>query len=320
MTGELGRLEEVELREIWPNEAKDFTPWLANEGLDLLVREIGIDDIYDPIQEAKVGDKLAVDILADAGPDGKVIIENQYGKTDHDHLGKIITYAADYDAKIVIWIFEEIKKEHKQAIDWLNHTTTENRSYFAVKINLFRISNSPSAPKFEIICKPKGWGEEPKEPDIDLSLIGQKQKKFWSELQNYARKKGIQDFSQSPQPQAWYPVTVGLTGVQIELCIVARTNTIRCQLNILDNQSKLYELFYGTKDEIEGKLGEEKVTWRERHKSSIVLQTKEGFDLDSKDQLEINSYFDWFIEKVKLFKNTFVPYIDKYRKHTYVEE
>ena len=122
---QLRALEKVDLRTVWKHEASDFTNWLAqDENLSLLSDEIGID--ISLIQtEASVG-KFNVDILAEEENTGrKIVIENQLESTNHDHLGKIITYASGFDAEIVIWIVKDVRDEHKQAIDWLNEHTDD---------------------------------------------------------------------------------------------------------------------------------------------------------------------------------------------------
>ncbi|MBU1121650.1 MAG: DUF4268 domain-containing protein, partial [Candidatus Omnitrophica bacterium] len=155
----LSKLKKVALRNVWKNEAKDFTNWLAEEeNLSLLSDEIGI-DIKLIKTEAIVG-SFNVDILAEEENTGKkIIIENQLEITNHDHLGKIITYASGYDADIIIWLIKDVRDEHKQAIDWLNEHTDEKLNFFIIKIELWQIGDSPVAPKFQIISKPNDWAK-----------------------------------------------------------------------------------------------------------------------------------------------------------------
>ena len=161
MTGNnLGKIKKVELRKAWNHEASDFTNWLAEEeNLRLLSDEIGV-DIKLIQTEATVG-RFNVDILAEEENTGnKIVIENQLEVTNHDHLGKIITYASGFDASIVIWVVKEVREEHRQAIDWLNEHTDEDLAFFLIQVELWQIGDSPFAPKFEIVSKPN-----------DLSLI-----------------------------------------------------------------------------------------------------------------------------------------------------
>lgn len=154
----LSTLKKVELREEWKNESADFTSWLAqDENLQLLSDEIGI-DISLVQTEASVG-KFSVDILAEEENTGrKIVIENQLETTNHDHLGKIITYASGFDAEIVIWIVKDVRDEHKQAVDWLNDHTDDKINIFAIRNELWQIGDSPYAPKFQVISKPNDCG------------------------------------------------------------------------------------------------------------------------------------------------------------------
>ena len=142
----LSKLNKIDLRNVWGHEASDFTSWLSqDENLRLLSDEIGV-EIKLIQTEANVG-KFSVDILAEEENSGrKIIIENQLEDTNHDHLGKIITYASGYNANIVIWIVRDCHEEHQKAIDWLNEHTDENLSFFLLKLELWQIGKSDPAP------------------------------------------------------------------------------------------------------------------------------------------------------------------------------
>ena len=148
----LGQLKEIkDLREVWPHEALDFTPWLAEEkNLALLADAVGLEITVDET-ESKVGD-FNVDIYAiETGTERRIIIENQLEDTNHDHLGKLITYASGKGADIVIWIVKRAREEHRAAIEWLNNHTDENISFFLIEIKLYKIGNSDPAVKFEMV-------------------------------------------------------------------------------------------------------------------------------------------------------------------------
>lgn len=153
---ELGKLVEItDLREVWPHEAHDFTPWLA-KNIGELSETVGIDILIEETENS-VGD-FNVDIFAtDADTNKKIIIENQLEDTDHDHLGKLITYASGKDADLVIWLVKKARPEHRAAIEWLNNHTDEGVGFILCEIKLFRIGNSEPAPKFEIIEQPNNW-------------------------------------------------------------------------------------------------------------------------------------------------------------------
>ena len=155
---ELGKLSVVDdLRTAWPNEARDFTPWLASN-INVLGEEIGV-DISSVKTESSVG-SFNVDIFAiDADTGRIIIIENQLEDTNHDHLGKLITYAAGKSASLVVWVVKRAREEHRAAIEWLNSHTDEDVGFFLCEIKLYRINDSAVAPKFEIIQQPNNWAK-----------------------------------------------------------------------------------------------------------------------------------------------------------------
>ena len=302
---QLGKLIEVDLRKIWRNEAQDFTPWLADEGLDLLGETIEVDISFEA-KQVKNGD-FFIDILGErSGTDEKIVIENQLDETDHDHLGKIITYSAGTDASIVIWIFREMREEHRQAIDWLNDITNENISFFALEIKLYKISESNPAPKFEIICKPNEYGKASKRP----TEIQKKQKDFWAKFKSHADKQGEKDFTLGPAPRNWYEISRTLPdSIRIRLYVDTRKEDIRCEFQIVSAHS-LYEHLIDRKVAIDSKLGQ--TIWYDDKQDTVtkIIIKQSGFDLD--DESEYESYFNWFIESVKLLKETLLPYVREY--------
>ena len=190
----LGKLKKVDLREVWEHEATSFTRWLSQEeNLDHLGEELGI-SIKLLKTEAEVGG-FNVDILAEEeGSARKIIIENQLETTDHDHLGKLLTYASGTDANVIIWIFREIRDEHRSAIDWLNEHTDENIDFFAVKMELWQIGESLPAPKFQIVSNPNNWAKIAKTNTEQSKLTPTKLYQF--ELWNK-----FKEFAQGPQPE-----------------------------------------------------------------------------------------------------------------------
>ena len=155
MTGTLGSIENVDPRSVWPNEAGDFTPWLA-EHADLLGAALGL-DIEIEQREAPVG-AFSLDLLGrEAGSDRVVIVENQLERTDHEHLGQLLAYAAGLDAKIVVWISPEVRDGHREAIHWLNEQTTDAVAFFAVELEVWKIGESLPAPRFNVVARPSNF-------------------------------------------------------------------------------------------------------------------------------------------------------------------
>lgn len=294
MTTVLAKLNKVDLRQAWKHEALDFTNWLSKqENLDLLGEEMEIE--IRPIQlEAQVG-KFRVDILAEEeGTGRKIVIENQMENTNHDHLGKIITYAAGYDAEIIIWIVKDFREEHRSAIDWLNEHTLEKIGFFLIKIELWQIEGSKPAPKFAIIASPNEWTKV----GIVPTPTKLKQLDFWTKFKDFvsAKDRGIK--LQKPLPQHWYNVTLGTVDALVSLTINSKENRIRCSLFIPKNR-ELFNFLKSKKDEIEGKIGE--AQWHAAPVESSIRITREVTDVFAPNHEE--NYFSWLYEKTVLFRN-----------------
>lgn len=177
----LSKLTPVDPRQIWPNEAADFTPWLA-QNISELSAALGI-DIEVKETEKKVGgyvlDIYAVDKDA---PDTVIIIENQLDKTDHDHLGQLMAYAAGLDAKVVVWIAPEIRDEHRTTIEWLNQKTTEAVKFYLVQVEVIRIGDSLPAVRFEVKVAPSEFERELESIKPKSHSVGPKPKQIvWSD-------------------------------------------------------------------------------------------------------------------------------------------
>ena len=153
---ELGKLERVPLRSVWPHEAHDFTQWLA------LNAQAVTDVIGLPFSvtgtERMVGD-FRLDIVGEDADGGTVLIENQYGATDHDHLGKIMTYAAGVDPRTIVWIAETFRSEHRDALEWINSVTPDTLSVYGLTVEAFRIGDSLPAPRLQLIVAPSDHDE-----------------------------------------------------------------------------------------------------------------------------------------------------------------
>lgn len=159
-TSELGRLERVDLREAWKSEPEDFTPWLAEErNLRLLGEALGMTLQLEAVEKS-VGPFSADILCKEPQTEQWVLIENQLEQTDHTHLGQIITYSAGLNAVTVIWIARKFVEQHRAALDWLNEITTEATNFFGVEVELWRIGDSPLAPKFNLVSKPNAWSKQ----------------------------------------------------------------------------------------------------------------------------------------------------------------
>lgn len=312
MKQNLSKLNKVELREVWGHEATDFTNWLSqNENLSALGEEIGI-DIKLIKTEASVG-KFSVDILAEEESSGKkIIIENQLEDTNHDHLGKIITYASGYDAEIIIWIVRNVRDEHQKAVDWLNEHTDENINFFLIKIELWQIENSNPAPKFEIVASPNEWAKTIKNIYNNEELTDTKlqQLEFWNKFKSYVQENDTRIRLQTPRPQHWYDVSMGSSEAHISLTINSRENLIGCEIYI-NKDKELFEFLKERKDEIEKEIGEP-IEWIDAAVASRIKIKEEVTDLFN--QKEAEKYFTWLYEKTVLFQKVFGRYLKEFKK------
>jgi len=191
---EIGKLEEISPRKAWPHEAHDFTPWLA-ENLDSIAEAIGIPLEFEGIEVAV--DNFSADILARCPADDTVVlIENQLEKTDHTHLGQIMTYLAGVNATTVIWIACGFREPHLAAIKWLNEHTVEPFAFFAINLRAVKIGSSAIAPVFDVVERPNQWERrlQAKTSETKLSERGVFRRAFWTEyLDRYPddRKLGV---------------------------------------------------------------------------------------------------------------------------------
>ena len=156
----LGYLERIDLRKIWATEAEDFTPWLAlPDNIKLLADTLGV-NLEVEAQEKFVGPFRADILCKDIGTDTWVLVENQLERTDHKHLGQLLTYAAGLQAVTIVWVAANFTDEHRATLDWLNKITDANFRFFGLEVELWRIVDSPAAPKFNVVSKPNNWSRQ----------------------------------------------------------------------------------------------------------------------------------------------------------------
>lgn len=305
----LGKLERVELRNVWKHEALDFTNWLAQaENLNLLSEEIGIE--VSLIQtEASVG-KFNVDILAEEEQTGrKIVIENQLETTDHDHLGKIITYASGFDAEIIVWIVREVRDEHKQAIDWLNEHTDQRINFFVVKMEVWQIGDSPYAPKFYVVSQPNDWAKIVKQTSIQSSNVSETQLtqlEFWEKFREFAQNKNSKIRFGKPQAQHWFAIRLGISHAHIELTVNNKRGLIGSEIYIPDSKELFFALLQ-LKENIQQELGFE-LEWAELpNKKASRIKARKQVNFSDVNQWE--NYFFWLLEKTETLQRIFPKYI-----------
>lgn len=301
----LGKLEKVPLRDVWKNEEYDFSLWLSKEdNLKELSKTIGIDIVLEE-RESNVG-KYSVDIYGyqEDDEDKKIVIENQLEDTNHDHLGKLITYASGKNATTVIWIVKRARDEHRQAIDWLNSHTDENVDFFLLEIELWKIGNSVPAPKFNIVCMPNNWGKVQKTSN-SLTNAKKLQLEFWQGLSEYgaSNETYAKEFNKrKASAQHWYSIPVGTSDYHIDFTCNTQKNELAVEIYINDNK-EVYSLFYNNKEKIEKETGLKFVWSKLENKKASRIKTNIKVDFNDKDKW--NEYYEWLCEKAVLMKKIF---------------
>jgi len=302
----LGKLKKVDLRQAWPHEASDFTQWLAlEENMRALADEIGLDMVL--IQtEAAVGG-FNVDILAEEeGTGRKIIIENQLEITNHDHLGKVITYAAGHDAGSIVWVVKDVREEHRKAVDWLNDHTDETVEFYLLKIELWQIGDSPFAPKFEMVCKPNDWAKAVKKSEGpgEQTETKLKQLAFWTDLREYAKKAAPQLRFQKPFPQHWTNLSIGSSDANLALTVRSKEKLLGVELYIPDNK-ELFAQLLESREAITRELAVDgELEWMElpERKASRIRVSHPG---DFAEESSHEPQFDWLVATASNFKKVF---------------
>jgi hypothetical protein len=307
---QLGKLEKVSLREGWSHEALSFTPWLAQEeNLRSLAETIGLDLVLEGT-EKDVGPFRADIICRDLQEDDHIIlIENQLERTDHSHLGQIITYAAGLSATSVVWIASEFTEEHRAALDWLNEVTSSRLNFFGIQVELWRIGSSPPAPRFHIVSKPNDWSKAIRITNAGLSEIGKRRKEYWSGFRDYLDRQGGR-FSfhgdmasghiafRSPFPGVAFVVYVNLPkqgrgGHGLFLRLTS------------DENFELRNYLRERKEEIEKNMGF-RISWG----SEVPAQNYHlayGIPADTQDPAKWPEQYRWYLEHLEKLETAFMP-------------
>lgn len=303
----LGTLKKItDLRSIWPHEALNFTPWVA-ENVDLLADAVGLDITVDET-ESSVGD-FNVDIYAsETGTDRKIIIENQLEDTDHDHLGKLITYASGKGADVVIWVVKHAREEHKAAVEWLNNHTDDKIGFFLCEIKLFQIGDSQIAPAFTVVERPNDWTKEIRKT-ASANSTQQQRLEYWQAFNDYAFTDA--NFSRifnkrKPTTDHWMDFSIGSSACHIAVSQIQKRKAVYVELYINDDK-ELFKSLFAHKDEIEKNM-EMELEWKElpERKASRILIEK-TVDLD--DRATWPEQFDYIMDTCIKMKRAFKRYL-----------
>ena len=306
---ELGKLEEINIRKVWAHEQYDFSDWLSKEdNIQQLGNTLNL-SLTDVETEKFVGSYRCDIICKDEITGKNVLIENQLEPTNHDHLGKIITYASGLDASVIIWIVESAKEEHSSAIEWLNKHTDDDVSFFLIEVHAYTIEGSKPAPYFKIIQQPNDFVKQVKNitKNAELNDSQNSRLEFWNRFNDVLEKNGKPFNKRKATTDHWYSVAVGSSQCHISIDLVNREHKIRISMWIPDNKS-LYDTFYSNKNSIEKEIGHS-INWDklDDKKAAYAYTFIEGLDFNK--QGNYDGLMNSVINEVLLFRKAFKPYI-----------
>lgn len=307
---ELGTIENVDIREVWPTEDDHFTPWLG-DNLDKLGAELGL-DLELIATEAQVG-PFRLDVRAqDANIRGEVIIENQFGHTDHSHLGQLLTYAGGFDAGVVVWIAEQFRDEHREALDFLNSRTGEDTQFFGVEIEVWKIGDSLVAPHFNLVSTPNEWrkqGVSGTQASGNVSERQERYRAFFQQLIDTMREEHKFTGAKVGRAQSFYRFASGFSGIGylsrfkegsrygVELYIDTRDKV---------RNERLFDDLEEQKAEIESLLSESLLWLRsDSIRACRVEAVRDGTIDDDEETLE--EIRTWMVDRLLKFREVFEP-------------
>ncbi len=310
-----GNLKQVQLRELWKNEATDFTVWLAKkENLDILANELQIPlELHE--REKSIG-PFSADLVAkipnpDSEQEDFVVIENQLEDSDHDHLGKLITYASGVEAKVVVLICKELRDEHRTAIDWLNEISSGAVKFFVVKIEAWQIDESRPAPKFNVICRPDYWAKQIKhavESHDDLTETKKVQYDFWNTFSEYLRTGKSNLKTRKVYPQHWLDIAIGTSKGHLSLTVETQKKLIGAAFYANnDPEKKLFQHLFKDKEKIETEMGSPLLWMDLPGKKAIRIKIEN--EIDIKDKQQWPKAFEFLRKEGEKIQKVFPAYV-----------
>ena len=299
-------LESQDVRGYWEDEARDFTPWLAdqieNEDVSQLEDALGLDlEVIDT--EKDVG-RYRVDVVAETVDDSRtIIIENQLEKSDHDHLGKSIAYAAGVDADIITWLAPRFNDEHRDAMEWLNENSREGIDFFALRIEVWKIGDSEPAVRLNPVEKPSEWKEKAKRANGELTEIQQLQEQFWTVFRDKIEDRDTPLSERKPSPRHWYDNPIGKSGFALSFRVNTVENKISCVLVIKDDIEAFRELELQT-EAVESEIGDS-LLWNEAEGTKAHSKIASEREATLSNQNMWDEYHGWLIERGERFHKAF---------------
>ena len=310
-TTNLGQLDQVDLRDVWESESSQFTPWLAEEeNLAILGTTLGI-ELELEAQEKTVGPFRADILCKDTGTGSWVLIENQLERTDHGHLGQLLTYASGLEAVTVVWIAARFTEEHRSTLDWLNKITDEECRFFGLEIELWRIGDSPAAPKFNVVSKPNAWSRSVTRAtnvidETEQTEVRKMQLQYWTRFREFLDGADVPFAGKrTPRPRAAMNHTIGKSGMHLATVMVRPKKRIRVELYLFDEHAKeFFFLLRKQRKEIEEKLGCT-LEWEELPNGSHSRIATYRDNTDPDDREDWPRQHKWLAESLKLMHGVF---------------
>lgn len=300
----LGRLTMVPPRDVWPHEARDFTPWLL-QNVDVLGGVLGMDLVLE-VAEHPVGD-FSLDLLGrDVADDSVVIVENQLDSSDHSHLGQILTYAAGTNPTTIVWINTGFRPEHRAALDWLNEHTGPDTRFFGVEIEVVRIGNSAPAPNFKLVVEPNDWEKQVKAATTAATMTG-KSKLYWDFWEQF-RSRVVSEHPgwtnrKASTRDSWYSFPTGTSAASLESTFTQKGLEVQLYFGDPDPavNTARFEALSAQRDEFEQALGKEAL-WDEMtgRKSARVCVISSFSSVEDVEQWP--AMVDWLLDQHARFR------------------
>ena len=303
---QFGNISNVDLKSIWPGEATDFTPWLS-QNINVISDKIGMELELQEV-EADAGGFSADIVARDISTNKIVIIENQFGTTDHKHLGQIITYASVLGASTVIWIAESLRSEHKAAIDFLNQNLKDTLKFFALEVSLIKIDNSNPAYIFSVVSQPLDHTTASAKTVIDSSETMEKYRTYFQALIDELRNVHKFTNAKVGQPQSWYTFASEKSKLYKYAASFAMGDRIRAEIyidsGVKEQNESLFDFLYQKKEQIEASFGSS-LEWERldtKRACRIAIYRDGSIDEDTET---IEGIRKWTIENLLKFKSVF---------------
>ena len=297
------------MREEFPNEAHNFTPWLK-ENLDHIGEELGLSFTGEVETEVDVG-RYSCDVLAHTTDGRRVVIENQFGHADHDHFGKILTYAAGLEADVLVWIAEDFYQPHITALDWLNRNTSEDTlSFFAIKVGLIKIEDSKSALEVNIVVQPDQWARQVKTSRLSRERTEKSKKynEFWKHFIIYFDKVKTGFKNRSPPHDSWINTTSVKPGISFTFTFNRGkfpTIALIIEHGTKDENQTIFEKLETHKSKLESDFSN--LEWynnpENKSKSISIIRDKE-YDFSNDNREDV---MEWLSKTMQKFEKSFNP-------------